>query len=728
MVDDPKRRAVLKLTALGVTATMGGPGLVSAQDTGGFHREGTEPGSLELDTDRFGIELDNGRFDVEIGEDRTFDLFFEGEETLFFKYFSLQTGDEPLVPSFEGTILDRFPDTGVPGEGYTSVLALSVAGTTLNVERTVTLDPEEARFSLDYTVRNVGAEPVPDLKLLEWCDYDIGFSFENAAVYESGEDDLVYVKDVSFEDTNIHAGFSGEEPSEEHHVAAERTEGSFRNGFMNNEDRFPDSGGETVAVALQWGLGDLPPGESTSFTVQFGAARSLATLRELVADRGDLEELIEDKRALVEDIRNGARPLVTAGKAATIDEAADSLLEAVEDREFGDDEETIDQYEEALERVLGAEQVTETATRRPKSISEDIAMAVVNATYVGGVEAATLGLGELGVSRRVINWLLDFVGDTAREFDDVVSTFQGADEVAEVVTTFERRVEDLFESNPGAVEAAAENVIDGFADDDPESFEGAIEELVPEDAFETLVEPVFDAVEESNELLAEAVYQQYYFEATLNNDRFALPSLDELEEAVNAFETDFPPFVPDFDPQAEDLDLPGGEPVDDAIAYLNSFPVQLGLVTGIDPVVEREIRELEDGVAAGDLAEVDDDVRETLVQGLDLAVDVLSDASEALIDFLRVLVDLVADLEFVVALGIVVAGASAIASGGAALELVSVLGAAAFNLAVVGATLSFGGALVGTEYLVGVGKLHEAATVGLLDDVGDVSAFGAGGG
>lgn len=279
-IDDLRRR-VLQASAVG---TVGYPFLVEKGKAA--EEEKSLPEGADGDNS---IAIDNDIYDLDIGETEsgTWIWFFNGTTTLFHEFFALQDGDGTVVPSYNPvSIVDVFPDTGAPGEPETAVIDYEVGGIPVRVERTVELDPDDPVFTITYDITNQGSQAIDELRLYEHCDYDIGgqagFTDDRGA-YEA-DPELVYVTDVG-QGLDVYAGFTGEFDSENHHVGEFPASDEVLAGTLNNQDAFPTTGSEDPVVVLQWNLGELAAGNSTSFTVRFGAASSLAELRSLVTDQ-----------------------------------------------------------------------------------------------------------------------------------------------------------------------------------------------------------------------------------------------------------------------------------------------------------------------------------------------------------------------------------------------------------------------------------------------------------
>lgn len=206
--------------------------------------------------------------------------------TLFHELFALQAGDGDVILSYNPTeIVDRFPDNGQPGETYSCVIRYEVGGTELLVKRTVRMDESEPTFTLKYDIRNVGTETIDELNFYEHADFDNGSNdfFDDVGFYQASPE-YVYTTDEG-----EYGGFSGNQLSENHHVGEYPAYDELRNGNLNNQDKFPETGSDDPVCILQWDLGTLEPDGTTSITLQYGGAFSQERLERNVEEPDEIE-------------------------------------------------------------------------------------------------------------------------------------------------------------------------------------------------------------------------------------------------------------------------------------------------------------------------------------------------------------------------------------------------------------------------------------------------------
>jgi hypothetical protein len=147
------------------------------------------------------------------------------------------------------------------GEGDTAILTAS----DIEVNRTVIGNGADS-FKIEYTITNNKGRAIDDLRFFQVLDYDIGGPEHDYAEYMS-EKDTIWMIDTD----HYKCGYSGNIPSTRHGCDFWRTEiyEDYRDGDLNNQNRFPATGTNDSGTGLQWDLGSLPAGRSTSVTVTF---------------------------------------------------------------------------------------------------------------------------------------------------------------------------------------------------------------------------------------------------------------------------------------------------------------------------------------------------------------------------------------------------------------------------------------------------------------------------
>ncbi|MFC7081811.1 transglutaminase domain-containing protein [Halorussus caseinilyticus] len=287
---DSGRRRFLKYAGTGAITGAAALGEASARGDG----KTLPPGSgVDEGLSVANVGIDNGTYRIELGETETGtrDWFVGEKRTLYHEFFALQDGTGSVVPSYNPkTVVDSFPSGGDPGTTYSATIRYAVGSTTLEVVRKVTLAPDQTKFTVTYEVTNVGSASVGDLRLYQYCDYDVAYSMTDQARYHSSAE-MPYVRDTG-DGLDLYTGFTGESAPDHHHVSVyynplQRPAFAYDavlNGSLNDATAAPDSGGDDAVVAAQWSLGSLAPGDTTSYTLTFGAAETRSALADLIGN------------------------------------------------------------------------------------------------------------------------------------------------------------------------------------------------------------------------------------------------------------------------------------------------------------------------------------------------------------------------------------------------------------------------------------------------------------
>ncbi|WP_430505245.1 hypothetical protein [Haloparvum sp. PAK95] len=237
------------------------------------------------------IYLDNGQYSVDVGETEsgTWVWQFDGHTTLYHEYFAMQDesgNDRSVVPSYKEGPLKRvedFPNTGEPGEQHQAVMKYVVGNNILAVKRTVKLAIDKPTLIVKYDIKNDSViddskDETVDLDFFQYADFDDGSSdfWDDIAYYDDAAE-MVYTRDRA---GGAYSGFTTNKSPKNHHVGEYPGYWAVNNDQLNNDDKFPDSGSDDPVVAMEWDLGELEPGESTSITVQFGAETTFTDLEQ----------------------------------------------------------------------------------------------------------------------------------------------------------------------------------------------------------------------------------------------------------------------------------------------------------------------------------------------------------------------------------------------------------------------------------------------------------------
>ncbi len=186
------------------------------------------------------------------------------EETRFFSY-----GAYPPVPLISGTVTQCYPLTGSPDTWYEAIVELDLdgGGADIEVHRQIMVPSNTSYFLAKYTIVNIKGSPMPNFRIFQGVDYDIGPLFTNdegGYVY-----DFVWAHDRG--NVGTYVGFTGDSPSAHHDVASFSIMWAHVTaGNLNDADYYQGD----VGVAMEWDKGELPLGGSITDTVTFAFAPS----------------------------------------------------------------------------------------------------------------------------------------------------------------------------------------------------------------------------------------------------------------------------------------------------------------------------------------------------------------------------------------------------------------------------------------------------------------------
>ncbi|WP_152042419.1 hypothetical protein [Salinigranum salinum] len=239
---------------------------------------------------------------------------------LLLEFFTLQDGSASGAPAssrdvaFEGS----FPTPGVPGTNYSATAPFEVNGATIEVTRTVELDPVDPLLAVDYEFEVLSGGPV-DLVFTQFVDYDLGQATGDTARFRrDAARDFDYVEQVDerpierigaapIEDRDLFAGFGANRVSDAHDVGEgddlDPTDGSntpfdrvTTGQALAGQDVF---GPGDAQFALEYSLGPLETGETVALDGAFALADSPQVLRSLLVKRrlefapGDLADAVQ---------------------------------------------------------------------------------------------------------------------------------------------------------------------------------------------------------------------------------------------------------------------------------------------------------------------------------------------------------------------------------------------------------------------------------------------------
>ncbi|PSP80820.1 hypothetical protein BRC81_01670 [Halobacteriales archaeon QS_1_68_20] len=441
---------------------------------------------------------------------------------------------------------------------------------------------------------------------------------------------------------------------------------------------------------------------------------------------GGIDDLVDEKRGLIDSIRDHAGATIGRDEAdILVDNEAEFLVDDIENDEFDVDD---DQYREALERMIAAEEATETSTDTVTGNDNPMRRNLENLySLLTGAAIELLSAAAGGIIKRVVN---SIVRGIARKFDDLVRGLNGRGIISE--STMES-----VQGTLNGITTQSYYTFKSFNENHPDVADDVVSTAGSESlsAAQGAAEGILDELNDGRSLMdivEELYFEGYYFEPdwpVIN-----IPSPDEIEVPDLQFSYDVPDeelpnwaqgAVPDeinFDYDTPDIDLPDG--IDDVTNVLEEIQ-EVASSGGIDTSIDDRMDSLEDDL--GSLSEQDDATRSAVTNGLTTGISGFSLVTDALIDLLEGLQDLlsgISDFLSYLSIAAVVAGLALIATGvgtlgllGAAGTLATVSGALGIiALAVDGVQIA-----VGQNYLSSLTTIHHGGTYALTrTDLGGV--------
>lgn len=441
---------------------------------------------------------------------------------------------------------------------------------------------------------------------------------------------------------------------------------------------------------------------------------------------GGIDELLTEKDGLIDEIQGLAAEPFVLGSAPEVDARAQQLVGAIDDDAFDAD---TAQYEEALERMIAAEDVTRTAT---ETVTGEGSVTRRNLRNLYGF--AIGGLIELidkvtgGVARRVANSIISSV---ARKTDDVARALKGRTRIPdEQLTQIQRRL------NEKTTESYF--TLKGFANENPDETEEILEATGSyslnriKDAGEGIVsslEPDTSILDVINQLYFEA----YYFEDDWPEVRIPQPeelrfpdvdvSYDVPDEELPSLLRQVVPDTVGFDLDTPDLPVP--DAYDDAVSVLEAGIDAAG-AGGIDTEIDDSMAALDEKI--GSLSTQDDDTRAAVREGATSGITGVADLTTGVLDVIEGLQDVLGELtellEFAV-IATVAAAVAAIVTGVGTLGLLGVAGTIASisgALSVIKVLLDGVQVVTGQAYLNALTVFHGTTVPAIAEsDLGGVS-------
>ena len=419
---------------------------------------------------------------------------------------------------------------------------------------------------------------------------------------------------------------------------------------------------------------------------------------------GGLDDLIAEKSGLIDEIQGLAAEPFVLGPAPAADARAQRLLGDIDDDEFGAD---TDQYEEALERMIAAEDVTRAAT---DTVTGEGSVTRRNLKNLYGF--AIGGLIELldkvtgGIVRRIANSIISSV---ARKTDDVARALKGRTRIPdEQLTQIQRRL------NQKTTESYY--TFKGFANENPGKTEDILEATgsYTLNRIKDVGEGIVSALEPDTTILDvinQLYFEAYYFEDDWPEVRIPQPeeiSLPDVDVSYDVPDEDLPPLlrraVPDtvgFDIDTPDLPVP--DAYNDAASLLEAG-IDVAGAGGINTEIDDSMNELD--AAIGSLSIQNDDTRAAVRDGATSGITGVSALTNGILDLIEGLQDLLGGLAELLEFAVIItvaAAAAAIVTGVGTLGLLGVAGTIA---TISGALSAIKVLLDGVQVLTGQGYLN----------------------
>lgn len=476
-----------------------------------------------------------------------------------------------------------------------------------------------------------------------------------------------------------------------------------------------------------------------------GQLSATATVPIEVEDDCPLEELVSAKRDRIGEIRDTAAGF--GYDRGTVDQTAEAILDDVtedgEDCVETDDDSEREQIEEALERMLAAEEVTQTATEA--GAGDGPVSRVVDALFRLAQTASVKLLEKVGgkLLRKVANRLVTFASSKTTTLLDTLSgrgvlSNEKYDRIVGTINRLETlsyyrfkalKEGDYSDDIPDDADPVG-TLYEDFANEGASAMNATAEQLGVHDHLET------DLVGEIRNTLEEQVFDAYY---SGNVQEIHVPAPEEIEIPDLDVTVDLPnedlPFglghlVPDtieVSMETPDVPLPEVPVLTDVHGVRNGIATPIGSTRGVNDSLESSMGSLSNRIF--DVDQQNESARNHVRDVMAGGIDAVNDTAESAIDAVETLREKVGEAQDKIGTLITImlaGGVLAIVTGVGAIGLV----AAAVKLTTITtAMLLFNAFLDVFAIVVGVGttlyfaNLHHVGVTGILeDDLGGVSS------
>jgi hypothetical protein len=209
----------------------------------------------------------NDNFSLSFGETKSENWIFnnkigESGDALYLEHFAAYSEDwDSVKVSDNDFIIDqRFDESP---NGRTAILHYD----DLEITREIDVPRETNYFFIKYTLTNTDrVRSLTGLKFFEAVDYDIVTPGDDYGWYIPNTDSI-WQNDPQY----FRNGFLADKRSSNHGIDYWKTElySDWNDTELNGISRYPEEGTDDVAVAQQWNVGDLSPGEFWQITLRF---------------------------------------------------------------------------------------------------------------------------------------------------------------------------------------------------------------------------------------------------------------------------------------------------------------------------------------------------------------------------------------------------------------------------------------------------------------------------
>lgn len=465
--------------------------------------------------------------------------------------------------------------------------------------------------------------------------------------------------------------------------------------------------GETLS--LTFGVADASDSSLDSAAFLDGVSLGSAQYGQILSD------LVDQKRGLIGEIQGAAGSTLGPNEAENkTDQAAIDLLDDIESDSLDAE---IQQYIEAVRRMIATERVSKSATSAVTGEGNVIQKTVDNLyEFITGAAIELLPEAAEGIVGSIARSIAD---DVAGLLDDLAGSLSGVgiipDDTIESVYSL---LDDLKETQASTAKEWVEN--------NPEEAEDAVTSSGGQLA-NGAVKSLKEQEEAITEQLEELYFEGYYFAPS--SPVIQIPNLDAFDfdfsysydlpnEALPWFLQGIPPDKITFDIDALDWTLPGAPVLSDVDDLLEQLQ-DVGSPSGIDTTLDERMGYLEENI--DELESQDSETRSEISQLLSDAISASEGVVDAILDLLESIGSLAEGVSTLAAIGIgvcVIGAAISSVTGIGSVAFLSIAGTLATWAAYLGImTVAINGiqVLTGSAYLATTDYVHHLGTYPLVE-------------